>query len=61
MAFDRRKSIEARLDRYRVIEQRLVTESDSDHELKRLRRVIADLEQQLVELDEKNGPAVGPS
>ena len=53
MAFGRRKVIEARLERYRLIEQRLVMESDSDHELKGLRRVIADLEQQLVELNGK--------
>jgi hypothetical protein len=53
MPFDRRAAIEARLARYRLIERRLVTESDSEHELKRLRRVVADLEQQLTELDEK--------
>jgi hypothetical protein len=52
MPFDRRAAIEARLARYRLIEQQLAAEpdSDSDHELKRLRRVIADLELQLEEL-----------
>jgi hypothetical protein len=46
MPFDRRAAT-----RYRLIEQKLVAEDDSDHELKRLRRVIADLELQLKELD----------
>jgi hypothetical protein len=50
MPFDRRAAIEARLARYRLIEQRLATEDDSDPELKRLRRVIADLELQIKEL-----------
>jgi hypothetical protein len=52
MRFDKRAAIEARLTRYRLIEQRLATKGDSDHELIRLRRVIADLELQLKELDE---------
>jgi hypothetical protein len=52
MPFNRRTGIEARFARYRVIEQRLAAEPDaaSNSELKRLRRVIIDLEQQLDEL-----------
>jgi hypothetical protein len=52
MPFDRRAAIEARLTRYRLIEERLVAEDDSNPELSRLRRAIADLELQLKELDE---------
>ena len=52
MPFDRRTGIEARLARYRLIEQRLLAMEDSNTELRRLQRVIADLELQLKELDE---------
>jgi hypothetical protein len=53
MPFDRREAIKARLARYLLVEERLAAEKDeSDHELKRLRRIIADLEQQLKEPDE---------
>ena len=51
MPYDKRAGIEARLARYRLAEQRLATEPNKASELKRLRRIIAELEQQVVEVD----------
>jgi hypothetical protein len=56
MPFDRRAAIEHRLSKYGAMEKRLAAEpyAETNAELRRLQRVIADLEQQLRELDDQS-------